>query len=191
MRHPGVERVVLMEIDAMVVEVSKKYLFNIGSAWDDPRLEVRIGDGVAYVRDTDEPPYDLIILDGCDPVGPAKGLFNVDFYRNCRRLLTNDGVFALQSASPFEQQDLFCQIQSSLGEVFPSVHPYFGMVPLYCAGSWSWTCAGCAGNFDPKALRDERLAALERQTRYYNREIHHAAFAMPNYLRQLLGGRLE
>ncbi len=184
LRHPEVERLTVVEIDGQVVEVSRKLLPAIGTAWDDPRLELIIDDGVAYARDAEVEPYDVILLDGCDPVGPSEGLFNESFYHGCARLLRPDGVFALQSETPVLLEDVFLEIVRTLRGVFGRAHPYFGTVPLYSAGMWTWTYA--TRTADPLAIVDERAARVEAFTKYYNREIHRAAFAVPNNLKAQL-----
>ncbi len=181
--YPEVEQVVMVEIDAQVVEVSKRFLSTIGRAWDDPRLEVLIGDGIEYVRNAAIEPYDVILLDGCDPVGPAEGLFTEDFYRGVARLLKRDGVFALQSESPILQRDVFLDISAALTKIFDCVCPYFGPVPLYAAGSWSWTYASQTA--DPLGIIDERAEHQESRCKYYNRDIHRGAFALPNDLKPI------
>ena len=183
LQHPSVEQVVMVEIDALVVEASKAHLPGLGS-WDDPRLELRIGDGIAYVREAEVDPFDVVILDGTDPVGPGEGLFGRDFYRGVRRMLADDGVFALQSESPFLDRQLFLDIQRALADVFPRVHPYFGPAPLYSAGVWSWTLAGA--EVDPAAVDDARAAAVEPSCRYWNRDINRGIFALPSDLRREL-----
>lgn len=184
LRHPEVERCVMVEIDGLVVEVSKKYLGTVGTAWDDPRLDLRIADGIRYVAETDEGPFDVVLLDGTDPVGPGKGLFNEAFYRNVARVLAPKGVFALQSESPILTLDVFYEIQATLRRVFPRVHPYFGPAPLYCAGQWSWTHASTS--VDPLAADPGRIERVESGSRYYDREIHRASFALPNEVRRRL-----
>ena len=109
LRHPEVESAVLVEIDGQVVEVCREHLASIGTAWDDPRLEVIIRDGVAFAREAVLESFDVILLDGCDPVGPSEGLFNESFYRGCARLLRPDGVFALQSETPVLLEDVFLE----------------------------------------------------------------------------------
>jgi spermidine synthase len=183
MRHPDVTEVVMVEIDGAVVEACKEHMPALGT-WDDPRLELVIGDGIAYVRDRDVAPFDVILLDGTDPVGPGEGLFNREFYADVARLLAPNGVFALQSESPILMPKLFGEIVTTLRELFPRVHPYFGPVPLYAAGIWSWTYASKGA--DPMAIDDQRLAAIEAGCKQYNRDIHRGAFALPNYVRQLL-----
>ena len=183
LRHAEVEACVLVEIDRAVVEVSEEHLPTIGTAWNDPRLELRIGDGIAHVRDTDER-YDVVILDGTDPVGPGEGLFDQAFYENVRRVLAPGGVVSLQSESPILTEPLFFEIQRTLRRVFPRVHPCFGPVPLYSAGLWSYTLAGT--EVDPTRLDAARLAAIEPACKHYSAEIHRAAFAQPAAVRRRL-----
>ncbi len=184
LRHPEVEKVVMVEIDALVVEVCKKYLRKIGTAWDDPRLELIIDDGVAYVREADVDPFDVILLDGSDPVGPAEGLFSEAFYGGCKRLLKPEGVFALQSESPVLFRDVFLSIVRTLRKIFGRASPYFGTVPLYGAGLWSWTYASLS--VDPFEIVGARAERVESTTRYYNRAIHKAAFMIPNEIKKEL-----
>jgi spermidine synthase len=184
LRHPGVERAVMVEIDRQVVEACKEHLSSIGTAWDDPRLELVFEDGVAHVAEAAEGAYDVILLDGSDPVGPSEGLFNAGFYADCARVLAVDGVFALQSETPVLFHDVFLEIQRTLRRSFRRVRPYIGSVPLYGTGMWTWTFA--SRGVDPMEILDDRAERVEKTARYYNREIHRAAFALPNELRREL-----
>jgi spermidine synthase len=179
LRHAGVERCVMVEIDGDVVAACKEHIPHFG-AWDDPRLELIIGDGIAYAREAAEASFDAVLLDGSDPVGPSEGLFNREFYASVRRCLAPDGVFALQSESPLLMPELFEQIQATLSEEFSTVRPYFGPVLIYGASQWSWTFA--SDGVDPLAINEGRVQAIEDGCRYYNREIHRGAFALPNDL---------
>jgi spermidine synthase len=181
--YPQVEHLTMVEIDVMVVEASKRYLPTIGTAWDDPRLELLIGDGIDFVKNANVEPFDIILLDGSDPVGPATGLFTEGFYRGVARLLKEDGVFGLQSESPLLQKNVFTQIGRTLGKLFPRVYPYFGPVPIYASGSWSWTYASRAA--DPMSWNETLVSFQEKRCKYYNRHIHQAAFAVPNNLRRI------
>lgn len=181
--YPEVESVLLVEIDQMVVEACQQFLPNIGTAWDDPRLEVRFADGIEFVKTAEVEPFDVIILDGSDPVGPAEGLFSEDFYRSCARVLSENGVFALQSESPFIQRETFLQLSATLGRIFERVHPYFGSVPIYASGMWSWTFA--SRHVNPKEFDEVRMARQEERCKQFNRNIHSACFAVPNSLRNV------
>ena len=180
LRHQAVKELVMVEIDERVVRVAQQFLPGIGTAFADPRLQLRFEDAVQYVHDAPSSRFDVVILDGSDPIGPSTGLFSIDFYRQCQRVLKPDGVFALQSESFFKTDKLWHEIQSTLQQVFKGVHPYLGMTPLYSTGTWSWTL--CAQTLDPLDIINERAAVVEARTRYYNRGIHRSAFTLPNDL---------
>jgi spermidine synthase len=184
LRYPEVEHVTLCEIDGGVVEACKQHLTAFRVPWTDPRLELRIMDGVAYLNEPGGEPFDVILVDGSDPVGPAEGLFQSPFYQSCKRRLTPAGVLASQTEAPFFMRADFVRIVKTLRSVFPSAEPYFAPVPIYPSGSWSFTVA--SQGTDVLSPRPERLRQIEAGCRYYNRDIHRAAFAQPNDVRQAL-----
>ncbi len=184
LRHPDVQQCVMIEIDEMVVNASKQHLPGIGTAWNDPRLEVRFIDAIEYVNKSTDAPYDVILLDGTDPVGPGAVLFDESFYADCRRMLTPDGVMALQSESPLLMMDMFVDIQHKLRRLFSEVHPYLGPVPLYGTGTWSWTW--CSNTGEPLRPIPERQAAIVEGSKAYNEDLHQAVFALPNYVKRAL-----
>jgi spermidine synthase len=183
--HPEVERVTMVEIDGMVIEACRKHLPEIGSAWDDPRLTVRVGDGIAFVEGYSGEPFDVIIVDGPDPVGPAIGLFESPFYRDCQRRLSENGALVLQSESPHIMQEAFTRIVKNLCAVFPRVRPYLSPVPIYASGGWSFCHA--SDKCDPLAVDQERCRRATARCRYYNGDVHRAVFALPNDIRKLIG----
>jgi spermidine synthase len=184
LRHPDVKECVMIEIDEMVVEASKQHLPGIGTAWDDPRLDVRFIDAIDYVKKSTDPSYDVILLDGTDPVGPGAVLFDESFYADCKRMLNPDGVMALQSESPLLMMDMFVDIQHKLRALFSEVHPYLGPVPLYGAGTWSWTW--CSNTGEPLRPIPERQASIVEGSKAYNEDLHQAVFALPNYVKRAL-----
>jgi spermidine synthase len=183
LRHPEVEHVVLCEIDRQVVEACQEHLPAIG-AWSDPRLELVFADGMQYVQDQEEDCFDVVLVDGSDPVGPSEGLFNTEFYTSVHRVLRPSGVFALQSESPIEMPEVFLDIVNRLRRIFRRADPYFGPVPLYASGIWSWTF--CGDSVEPLAVDPTRATRAEATSRYYNRDIHGAAFALPQFLKRAL-----
>jgi spermidine synthase len=184
LRHSDVKECVMIEIDEMVVEASKQHLPGIGTAWDDARLDVRFIDGIEYVKKTKDDKYDVILLDGTDPVGPGAMLFDESFYEGCKRMLASDGVMALQSESPLLMMDLFVEIQHKLRKLFSEVHPYLGPVPLYGTGTWSWTW--CSDTGEPLRPIPERQEEIIEGSKAYNQDLHQAIFALPNYVKRAL-----
>ena len=175
----------MVEIDRMVVEACQAHLSSIGTAWSDPRLKLLFEDGLDYVKEAEVEPFDVILVDGSDPVGPAVGLFNAAFYAGCARLLSSQGVFVTQSESPMLFRDVHISIYRLLEETFGRVFPYYYPILLYGSGPWSWMYASRA--VDPMSLRVARVVRLEDVTRVYNRDIHRGIFAVPNALKRELG----
>ncbi|MEB3361822.1 MAG: polyamine aminopropyltransferase [Synechococcaceae cyanobacterium] len=161
LRHQGVRQLDLVEIDGLVVEWSQQHLASIGgAAWSDPRLRLRVGDGIAWVAEAADASYDVVIVDGSDPAGPAEGLFNRAFFEQCRRILRPGGVFATQSESPEAFESVHLALVRLLREVFGHADPLYGWVPMYPSGWWSWTFAAVdAPRYrEPLALRVEEVA---------------------------------
>lgn len=184
LRYPEVEHVDLVEIDGMVVDACKEFLPEIGSSWQDPRLHVFIEDGIKWSRRTDLEAYDVIIIDGSDPVGPAKGLFDLEFYQGCANLLAADGVFVTQSESPVLFRDVHLDMIGVMKKTFKNVHPYYGNVMIYPGGFWSWTYA--SNSVSPREFVAKRAEFVSEFTEIYNRDIHLGAFAIPNHIRRAL-----
>ncbi len=185
-RYPQVQSVTMVEIDGDVIDACKTHLPSLGAdAWNDPRLDLRVADGIAYVAEAPEATFDLIILDGSDPVGPAEGLFGTTFYENVKRVLKPDGVFVLQSESPTLMPKLFTEVQTTLRQIFEQVTPYFGPVPLYGGSIWSWTIAG--DEHTPLNIRPERVELIQPTAKLYTPELHRSALTTPGYVKALLG----
>ncbi|MFQ6103752.1 MAG: polyamine aminopropyltransferase [Candidatus Glassbacteria bacterium] len=181
LRYASVEKVDMVEIDGRVVEVSKKYMPGLSSSLNDPRLALHIENGVRFVRECDER-YDVIIVDSTDPIGPAIALFSEPFYRNCCRILSDDGAFAAQSESPLYQIEGMQPIYRNLRRAFPRVCPYFGPVPSY-GGQWSYALA-TKGKDPAEPEKREPIPGL----RYYNESVHRGLFHLPNNLKEIVGG---
>ncbi|NPV54433.1 MAG: polyamine aminopropyltransferase [Firmicutes bacterium] len=184
LKHPGVREVTLVEIDRRVMEVSRDLLPETSSGLGDPRVNIRIEDGIKYVKEARRA-YDVIIVDSSDPVGPAVGLFSYDFYSAVADALEEDGIFVAQTESPFLNQSLIRQVYADISRAFPIAKLYLAPVPTYPSGLWSFTAGSRV--YDPAEPRDPgggRSARLE--TRYYTPDVHRAAFMLPAFVGELL-----
>jgi spermidine synthase len=187
LKHPSVKRIVMAELDPLVIETSRRYLQSIHKgALDDPRLEIRIGDGYAYVRDCAEK-FDMVVLDLTDPDTPAFHLYTEEFFRMCQRLLNPGGMMTMHLGSPVYQAETVRKNARNLRKVFKHVHPMSLFIPLY--GSL-WCLAVASDSANPRALSSDTLAARLAERRigslsYYNPEVHAALFVLPNFVREL------
>jgi spermidine synthase len=185
LRHPGVERCVLAEIDPLVVETARRYIPLTAGALSNPRCEVRIGDGVDFVRRTAER-FDVVIVDSTEPFGPAKELFGPAFYKSVRRILTENGIVVSQAGSPFYEVGTIRNLHRILGRVFPVVDAYLFTNLTYPGGLWAFSYAS-KGLRPVKDLRPARVKAARLPLRWYDAEVHAGAFALPPFLKKALG----
>ena len=142
LRYKEVKSVDLIEIDLRVIELSKKYLPAIGAkAWFDSRLNIKIENGIDWVKNTKNNSYDVIVIDGADPVGASKELYGNSFLQDCKRILKAGGVLASQSESPESFEQVHINIVKVMRQVFDYADPMYGSVSIYPSGLWSWTFA--------------------------------------------------
>lgn len=190
LRHESVEQVVMVEIDGLVIDACREFMPNIACEFDNPKLDLRIEDGVKYVMETPDNSFDVVIVDSSDPVGPNEGLFTEEFYRNAYRILTDEGIMVTQSESPRMNvrtfQELFQLYRTIFGE--DHVHCYLAFIPTYTSGMWSFSYSA-KGNAHPlNNLNTQRAEAFvqKHQLKYYNPGVHKGAFALPNFVTELL-----
>ena len=142
LKYQEVKSVDLIEIDLRVIELSKKYLPTIGgNAWSDSRLNLKIKNGIDWVKKTKSNSYDVVIIDGADPIGPSKELYSNSFLKDCKRIIKPGGVLATQSESPESFHQVHINIVKILRQIFDYADPMYGSVSIYPSGLWSWTFA--------------------------------------------------
>lgn len=185
-RYPEVESIDLVEIDELVVEVCKKHLPTTASWFNDPRVTTYFEDGLKFIRSCVEA-YDLIIVDSTDPFGPGEGLFTREFYGNCYKALRSDGILVNQHESPFYADDAAAmqRAHKRIAESFPISRVYQAHIPTYPSGHWLFGFA--SKKYHPiKDLDAVRWNVRGLRTRYYNTKLHVGAFALPNYVEEML-----
>lgn len=190
LRHDSVEKVTMVEIDGEVIKACKEHLPQIASAFDDPKLELLVDDGIAFIKNAAPESYDIIIVDGSDPVGPAEGLFSVEFYTNCYNALKKDGILVAQGESPKFNEKAFSELNHTLQDIFGTENAPVSLfyVPTYPTGMWSFQY-GIKGSNHPKKVTNNSemdVFATNNRLRYFNGDIHTASFATPNFVKELI-----
>ena len=178
LKHPSVERCTLIDIDERVIAASKEWLPTVGCALSDPRADVRCMDAMEYLRTTSDR-FDVAIVDSTDPVDFAAGLFQSPFYRDLKAVLNERGMMTELTESPFTDTALMCQSIREMRAVFPVVRMYWGVVPTYPSGMWTYGAASLSA--DPATPLREGSG-----TRWYTNAIHRAAFILPPFLEELI-----
>lgn len=190
LRHDTVEKVTMVEIDGEVIEACKKYLPSIAAEFNNPKLDLIVGDGIEYVKNASPEAYDMIIVDGSDPVGPAEGLFSVAFYNDCYKALNSNGFLVSQGESPKFNENAFADVHKTIRGLFGegNAHVALFYVPTYPTGMWSFQFGIKNGDMSLRDIDTEEVDAFvdAEGLKYYNSEIHYAALALPNFVKDLL-----
>ena len=160
LKYKEVTKIELVEIDEKVISLSKKYLPYVNDkTWKDRRLEIKIADGTDWVSKSIPNNYDVIIIDGSDPKGPAEGLFNRKFFNDCKIALKNEGVLAVQTESPEAFRECHINTLKIIRSIFKFSNTLYGSVPIYPSGLWSWTFASqnSPSYMYPKSKRSHKI----------------------------------
>ncbi len=186
LKHSCIESVVQCEIDERVTRVCENWFPWVREAISDPRVELVFDDAVRYIEKQNDA-FDLVIVDSTDPTDAAVGLFLSDFYKKVARGLRRGGVMTAQTESPHWDSQLVPTLYAQIRQAFSCVSTYLGGVPTYPSGTWSWAYASMERR--PHDYLDRtRSESVCASCRYYNSELHHAAFVLPNFVRRLLAG---
>ena len=182
LRHPALERVVQVEIDRVVVEVSRTHFPWAEAVYNHPKVTLVVGDAIQYMRKV-KGEFDIVIVDSTDPVGPAEGLFNESFYRDVADALNERGIMSGQLGSAFYAADWVGKVTRRLQGIFTHVGVYLAHIPTYPSGLW---CLGLASKIikidtPPDKVRYDTFSAV---LQYYNQQVHSGSFALPEYLKR-------
>lgn len=186
-RYDTVEHIDMVEIDYKVVELAREFLPFTACSLDDPRVNIHYQDGLRFVRRVKEGTYDLIIVDSTDPFGVGEGLFTREFYGNCHKALTAEGILVNQHESTFYEsyRNSMKRAHSRIKSLFPVALVYQAHIPTYPSGHWLFGFA--SKKFDPRTdLKAAWWNRLGLKTKYYNTTLHQGCFAIPNNVRDAL-----
>ena len=185
-KYDTIEKIDLVEIDNRVIEVCKTYLPQTAIGFENPKADIHIFDGLKFIRHV-ENKYDLIIVDSTDPSGPGEVLFTKEFYNNCFRALTENGIMVNQHESTFYEEDAneMKRAHKRISSVFPICKVYQAHIPTYPSGHWLFGFA--SKNIHPlNNLKENYWNNLGIQTRYYTTNLHKGSFYIPKYVEEML-----
>ncbi|KAI3976305.1 hypothetical protein MKX01_021847 [Papaver californicum] len=182
-RHSSVEQIDICEIDGMVVEVSKQFFPDLAVGYEDPRVTLHVGDGT----------YEAVIVDSSDPIGPAQELFEKPFFESVAKALRPGGVVCTQAESIWLHMHIIEDIVSNCRQIFKgSVNYAWTTVPTYPSGVIGFmlcSTGGPAVDFrnpvNPIEDKDDEKAPLK----FYNKEIHSAAFCLPSFAKKVIDSK--
>jgi spermidine synthase len=190
LRHPGVRRATMVDIDGDVVELSKKHLpeWSNGS-FDDPRARVIVGDALKFLAE-DGDRYSVIVSDLTEPLedSPSNPLFCEAVFRDIKKRLAPGGVYVLQaSTAGFHNLSLHAKMARTLRNHYKHVVSYYTHVPAF---DNDWAFIACSDAVDLSRLDEGKIEpycrALSGENFFYDAQTHRRIFALPLYLRRAL-----
>ena len=193
LRHESIARIVVAELDAEVVRLTREYLPQVhGGAFDDQRVELVIGDAADFVAGTQET-FDLVVFDLTPPDSPAAGLYTPAFYEQLKRVMNPAAALSIHLGAPYFHGQRVAALLDDLRKAFAVVRPMNAFVPLY--GSL-WMMATASMTLDPAALSHadltERLAArCVNDLAWYDADTHAGLFSASRAVRDKLSQFLK
>ncbi len=188
LKHPDVERVTQVEIDAGVIDFSRRWLPTLSDgAFDHPKARVVIADGARFAGETSDR-FDVVIVDSTDPQGPGAVLFTEPFYRDVRRLLNPGGIMTTQCGNPsIRPQELEDTQGAQRAAGYALVDYFLPVVPTYIGGAMALGFASDAIASREIPIEQLRQRIVPAGLQYYTPEVHLAAFAHPAWMAARLG----
>ncbi len=187
LKHKSVKHIDMVEIDKMVIDVSKKFFPSVSCALDNPKVSIVVQDAVEFIKNKKDF-YDVVLIDSTDPIGPGEGLFNENFYNDVKKAVKKGAIITPQTEGPFAQSENFKKTYKLLKKVFKNVAPYCSPMPTYPGGYWSW--GFCSDDveipLDYTKIDKSRAQTIEKTSKLYNRELHSAVFKVPNFVKELI-----
>ncbi|XP_044522645.1 spermidine synthase-like [Gracilinanus agilis] len=191
-KHPSVESVVQCEIDEDVIQVSKKYLPGMAVGYSSPKLTLHVRDGFEFMQQNQDA-FDVIITDSSDPMGPAESLFKESYYQLMKTALKDDGILCCQGECQWLHLDLIKEMRQFCKSLFPVVEYAYCTIPTYPRGQIGFMlCSKTRPPPPPPTNFREPVQQLTQEQvekmslKYYNSDIHHAAFVLPEFARKAL-----
>ncbi len=179
---PYIKKIILVEIDKKIIKYSKKYLFEIHkNSFEDKRIKIIIKDGIKFLK-KNKNYFDIIIIDGTDPIGPGENLFNKKFYLYCKKSLNKNGILISQSGTFLQIKNLIKNIKK-LKKIFKLTGFFNATVPTYYGGNilliWG------SNKINIKKIHKNNINWIKnnnKKFKYYNIKIHKNSFLIPQFL---------
>ncbi|KZL72271.1 spermidine synthase, partial [Colletotrichum tofieldiae] len=186
-KHECVEEAILCDIDEAVIRLSKQYLPNMAVGFDHPKSKTHVGDGFKFLEEYKNT-FDVIITDSSDPEGPAESLFQKPYFQLLHDALREGGVITTQgSENQWLHMPLISKLKKDCKEIFPVAEYGYTTIPTYPSGQIGFmVCTKDASRNVKEPLRKWSAEEEDKLCKYYNSEIHKAAFVLPNFAKKAL-----
>lgn len=186
-RYASIEHIDMVEIDEIVTRSCQEHMPLTASKLTDPRVKLIFDDGLKFAANATDGSYDLVIVDSTDPISVGAGLFTTEFYTDCFRILSENGILINQHESPYFESFAkeMKRAHSKISDIFTVAEVYQAHIPTYPSGHWLFGFAS-KGLHPVSDMKTDAWNNLGLKTKYYNTELHVGAFALPTYVKEML-----
>lgn len=140
LKHWTVKKLIYLELDPKIIEVSQKYI----SSPVDNRLNIIIADGRFFIKNTKDK-FDCIIINLSDPINAQLNrYYTKDFFQEVKSRLKPDGLFSIRVTTPSDilspiYKQFLGTIYQSLQAVFKNIYVLPAAKTTYIAGDYAIT----------------------------------------------------
>lgn len=155
--------------------------------FESEKLTLHVGDGFEFMKNHSQE-FDVIITDSSDPVGPAISLFQENYFALMKSALRPGGMVCSQAGTIWNDMDLVTNTLNFCRNQFPSAAYGYASVPTYPSGQIGFVIGSLEDNkkFDTPLLTFTQEDEKKINLRYYNSDVHKAAFVLPTFVKYRL-----
>jgi spermidine synthase len=190
LKHSNVKKVIMVDIDKTVIKASTLHFPNISPVFDNPRLQLVIGDGAEYVKNYKGNKFDVVIIDSTD-FNQAIPLFTTEFYENVKKIINNNHMVCFNADNLNWNEKNIVKMVEQQRTLFKFVNPYGVYIPTFAGGYYSFCVASNSINPIDQLIDWEFYKEKKLDLIYYNHKIHTSSFTLPNKLDKKLAHTTE
>jgi len=195
LKHKNIEEIVIVELDELVVQATQLHFPTLAASLTNSKVNLVISEIQEYLKSVENGPFDVIIIDETDPVSRRSfeevgvKLFCEIFWKECHRVLGENGVIVAPSHSPNTNAKEFKEFHKELARLFGknNVKPYTFENATNGLMSFAFVSKGkinCVESFVGEEKGNE--FADEHDLQYYDGEVHLSSFVLPKKYRNLI-----
>ncbi|KAL3744369.1 hypothetical protein ACJRO7_013611 [Eucalyptus globulus] len=189
--HPSVG-VNTLSVPKVIYGVYKQFFPEIAVGCEDPRMNVYFEDGVAFLKAIPEGTYDAIILDAFECMGAtAIELANKEFLESVARALRPGGVLSAPADSFWLDNFTLEDTIAKRCQIFKGSARYtWCSFPSYSSGTNGFVLCSDdrpAVDFEKPVdpLNTENNGVAKGPPKFYDSQIHVAAFGLPSFAKKV------
>lgn len=172
----SVEKITLIDIDQVVLEVSRKYFPEFSKkVLGNSKVEIITDDASRYIKKLGKNEFDLVIADTTDDMGVGASLYSEKFIQQLFHITANGGILMKLGGSVFLQKKLLTKSKLLLQKVFgiDSVGMLGLPLNMYQGGLYAVFIATKNVKFSFRAKYK-----IPTGFSWYSKEIHSAVFSI-------------